>query len=101
MKVVKQVQCPECKTWAKIEYEQTIVYTRKNYVTLRVRLFDSLGYETQNLDLDLDVNPDIPFEQVKKRKKLLNRIALDYARLKGYKASYAEVSEIEENDQCL
>ena len=95
MKIVKQIQCPECKTWIRHEYEQEIKTKPRHSVELYVRLFDSLGYETLNTDLVLDINSDVDFEKLKTRKKLLNRLALDYARLQGYKASYAEVAKIE------
>lgn len=88
MKIIKQIQCPECKTWIKYEYEQEIIAKPRRCIELYTRLFDSLGYETLNIHLTLDINSDIDFEELKKRKKLLNRLALDYARLQGYKASH-------------
>ena len=94
MKITKQIQCPECKIWIKYEYEQEIKAKPRNAIELYVRLFDSLGYETLNTDLVLDINSDVDFENLKTRKKLLNRIALDYARLQGYRASYAEVVKV-------
>ena len=94
MKISKQIQCPECRTWIKYEYEQEIKTKPRRAIELYVRLFDSLGYETLNTDLVLDINSDVDFEKLKTRKKLLNRIALDYARLQGYRASYAEVAKI-------
>lgn len=96
MKVTEQIKCPECGTWIKYEYEKEIKAKPRRCVELYVRLFDSFGCETANVNLLLDINSDISFEDVKKRKKLLNRIALDYARLQGYKASYAEVASVSE-----
>lgn len=94
MKITEQIQCPTCKTWIKHEYEKEIISKPRNCIELYVRLFDSLGYESLNVELVLDINSDVDFEELKKRKKLLNRLALDYARLQGYKASFAEVASI-------
>ena len=94
MKITDQIQCPECKTWIKHEYEKIIQSKPRNCVELDVRLFDSRGYETLNVELVLDINSDVDFEKLKTRKKLLNRIALDYSRMQGYKASFAEVARI-------
>ena len=95
MKTIKQIQCPECRTWIKYEYETIIETKPRNAIELFVILYDRQGYESANLELILDINDYIDFEILKKRKKLLDRIALDYARLQGYKASYAEVKKIE------
>ena len=95
MKTIKQIQCPECRTWIKYENETIIETKPRNAIELFVVLYDRQGYESANLELILDINDYIDFEKLKKRKKLLDRIALDYARLQGYKASYAEVKKIE------
>lgn len=94
MKIIKQIQCPECRTWIKYEYETEIKTKPRNAIELFVILYDRQGYESANLELILDINDYIDFEKLKNRQKLLDRIALDYARLQGYKATYASVKRI-------
>lgn len=94
MKCKEQIRCPECGVVITHEYEKEIKGRPRTCLELFVRLFDSKGYETVNVELVLDVEPDVDVEKLKKRKKLLNRLALDYARLKGYKASFAEVESV-------
>lgn len=95
MKIIKQIQCPECRTWIKYEDETEIKTKPRNAIELFVILYDRQGYESANLELILDINDYIDFEKLKKRQKQLDRIALDYARLQGYKATYAYVTKIE------
>lgn len=96
MKMRKQVRCESCGAWLNVEYEAEIKTNNDRKISLDLRLFDSYGYESENKTVDLILPRDVSIEELKKRKKLLNRFALDLARLHGCKASYAEVAKIEE-----